>query len=166
MKNPPKLPTTKKWKEVLEKEYKFRYINHANKIPKNAIWTTSCSKTKLTGNKGYPTEFYVGRYNLLFYKFMKKHELKFGVISDKYGIHMFDETLKYYDIHPSTLTLKDKLKLGKKISRKIKKYGFKEIVFYYPSPLQSKPYFDILWFSKIPTYYISKIGLLNELNSQ
>jgi len=162
----PKLPITKKWKNSLKKDYKFKYIQNPKKIPKKALWTTSCSKTKLTGNKGYPTDFYIGRYNLLFYRYMAKYDLKFGVISDKYGMHMFDESLKYYDIHPSMLTPEDKAKLGKKIRKKIKKYGFKEIVFYYPSPLQSKPYFDILWLSRLPVHYISKIGLLDELNGQ
>jgi len=162
MKNPPSLPHSKKWKTALTKQFRFKYIDNKKDIPDNALWTTSCSKTKSGKKKGVPIEFYQGRYNLLFYKFMENYELDYGILSDKYGVHLADEKLNYYDIHPSKLSFGDKEKLGKKIRLKVKKKGFKEIVFYYPSPLQSKPYFDMLWFSKIPVYYISRIRLLEE----
>lgn len=161
MKKPAKIPLTKEWKTVLENDYGFKYVTKCEDIPSNALWTTSCSKTKFSGKKGYPTDFYLGKYNLLFYNHMERKNLNFGVLSDKYGIHMYDECLDYYDIHPKKLTLENKADLGKIIKKKVKKYGFKELVFYYPSPLQSKPYFEMLWFSKLPIYYISCIGLLD-----
>lgn len=160
MKVPPKIPNTKDWKKVVIDQFKFNYVQKSVDIPTNALWTTSCSKTKNNKKKGVPKEFYTGKYNLLFYKFMKEYELDYGVLSDKYGIHMFDEKLSYYDIHPTALDWKDKRKLGNKISKKLKKYGFKELIFYFPSPLLSKPYFEILWFSKLPVSYISSIKLL------
>lgn len=94
---------------------------------------------------------------------MNKYKLNYGVLSDKYGIHMFDEKLSYYNIHPHELTWKDKKRLGNKISKKIKKYGFNELVFYFPSPLLSKPYFEILWYSKLHISYISSIKLVDNL---
>ena len=54
---------------------------------------------------------------------------------------MNNEILEFYDIHPSDLTDSDKKKLGLKIRKKIKKYGFKKLIFYYPSPLLSHPLF-------------------------
>lgn len=163
MRLPPTIPSTKEWKNVLEKKYKFKYIKEAQEIPNNALWTTSCSKTKCLQKKSLPHEFYTGRYNLLFYNYVQKYKLDFGVLSDRYGIHLQDEYLEYYDIHPSKLTVDDKKKLGKIIKKKVKEYGFKKVIFYFPSPLLSKPYFEMLWFSKLPVFYISKIKLLDEL---
>lgn len=40
-------------------------------------------------------------------------------------------------------------------------YNFDKVIFFYPSPLQSKPYFDMLWYSELPVYYISKIKILD-----
>ncbi|MEN6554090.1 MAG: hypothetical protein ABFC34_14525 [Methanobacterium sp.] len=157
---PPYIPNSKEWKPIVENDYNFKYIQKSEEIPKNALWTTSCSKTKCSSKKGYPCDFYLGKYNLLFYDKMNKNNLDYGILSDEYGIHMTDECLDYYDVHPTKLSLEDKSNLGKIIHEKVKDYGFEKIVFYYPSPLQSKPYFEMLWFSKLPVYYISNIKLL------
>lgn len=161
-KKPPKIPNTKEWLRILRKKYSFHYIQNPQNIPTDALWTTSCSKTKSSKKQGYPKDFYVGRYNQLFYKYIDFFNFDYGIISDKYGIHMQDECLDYYDIHPSNLTFEDKFDLGQIIREKMWDNGFKEIIFYYPSPLQSKPYFEILWYSKLPVYYISKIKILDE----
>lgn len=160
---PPKIPLSKEWVKTLLDSYKFQYVKEIDQIPKKALWTTSCSKTKCSKKLGYPKDFYLGRYNKLFYKYTDLYNIDYGIISDKYGIHMQDECLDYYDIHPSNLSLKDKFNLGQIIREKIADYGYKNIIFYYPSPLQSKPYFQILWYSKLPVYYISKIKLLENL---
>lgn len=163
MRAPPKIPNSKFWKDVIIHDYGFKYITQFDQIPSDVIWTTSCSKTKSSKKKGIPKDFYQGRYNHLFYKYIEKYDLKYGIISDKYGIHMYDENLDFYDIHPKELTNKDKKKLGLKIRKKINEYGYEKLVFYYPSPLLSHPYFEMLWYSKIPTYYISKIGLIEKI---
>lgn len=162
MKTPPKLPLSKKWKNVFKSEYKFKYIEKCDEIPENALWTTSCSKTKSGRKRGLPEQFYKGKYNLLFYKFMNRFNFKYGILSDKYGIHMYNEKLDYYDIHPSKLTIENKQELGKKIKEKAQENNFDKMIFYYPSPLQSKPYFDMLWYSELSVYYISSIKLLND----
>ncbi|AXV39088.1 hypothetical protein [Methanobacterium sp. BAmetb5] len=162
IKEPPKIPASKEWVKVLCNDYKFQYIQHIDNIPDGALWSTSCSKTKSSKSRGYPRDFYVGRYNKLFYKYTDLFNLDYGIISDKYGIHMRDECLDYYDIHPSNLSLDDKFNLGLVVRDKILEQGFKELIFYYPSPLQSIPYFEILWYSELPVFYISKIKILEE----
>ncbi len=154
---PPKLPASKKWRHSLENEFGFKYISSKVEIPEDALWTTSCSKTKRTGRTGKPKDFYRGRYSGLFYDHVERYELPYGIISDKYGIHMFDEELEYYDIHPGELTMEDKKHLGKLIRKKVKGYGFSDLVFYYPSPLMSKPYFEILLFSRLNVSYLTQI---------
>lgn len=160
-KKPPKIPNTKEWIYILRDKYGFNYIQNPNKIPDNVLWTTSCSKTKSSQKKGYPKDFYLGKYNKLFYKYTDLYNLDYGVLSDKYGLHLQNECLDYYDIHPGELSLDDKCKLGRLIKEKTIEKGFTEIIFYYPSPLQSKPYFEILWFSGLPVNYLSKIKLLD-----
>lgn len=162
MKKPPKIPNSKNWKKVLSDEYGFNYILNKNEIPSECLWSTSCSKTKKNGKKAFPSEIYRGRSNKTFYRYVEKFNLVYGVLSDKYGIHMLDEKLPYYDIHPSQLSYLDKNKLGKKVKQKLKNYS-DGIIFYYPSPLLSKPYFEILWYSGLEVSYISRISLLDEL---
>ncbi len=162
MRLPPKIPNSKLWKDVIIDEYGFNYISKFDQIPSDGIWTTSCSKTKTSPKKRIPKNFYQGRYNKLFYKYAEKFNLKYGILSDKYGIHMYNEKLEFYDIHPKELSNKNKKELGLKIRKKINKYGFKNIIFYYPSPLLSHPYFEMLWYSKIPIYYITKIQLIEK----
>ena len=162
MRYPPKIPNTKEWKNVIEKEYKFHYITEYTDILPSSLLVTSCSKTKLV-KKGYPKDLYHGKINKLFYKFVENNNLDYGIISDKYGLHMFDENLPYYDIHPSSLSYAQKKDLGAKIREKIKNYGYKDIIFYYPSPLLSKPYFEMLWYSKLSVYYLSTISLIERL---
>jgi len=161
---PPKLPASKNWRKALEKDFGFTYISSEKEMvdPDSVIWTTSCSKTKQK-RFGRPKDFYRGRYHDSFYEYVEKNELTYGILSDKYGIHMFDEELEYYDIHPQELTLEKKEELGKVLRKKSKKYGFEEILFYYPSPLMSKPYFEILWFSRLKVYYITKWSLTREI---
>lgn len=166
MKNPPYIPNSKAWKRILIQDFGFKYIEHWNEIPSNAIWTTSCSKTKNCEKKGLPSDFYLSRNNLLFYKYAESFNLDYGIISDKYGIHMKDETLSNYDIHPKELSLNDKFELGNKIKNKLEKRGYKNLIFYYPSPLLSKPYFQILWYSSLTVYYISNLKLLDIVNSE
>jgi len=161
MGEPPRIPNSKDWKHCIEREYKFKYITRAWDIPGDALWATSCSRTKRMF-MGFPRELYQGRYNLIFYRYMDAYGLEYGVLSDRYGIHMYDECLDYYDIHPGELDIKDKQKLGRMVRQKLRKYGFKKIVFYHPSPLRSKPYFHILWFSRVPVYYITDIKLLGK----
>lgn len=163
MRLPPKIPNSKKWKKILIEEYGFKYVNDPKKLPSNAIWTTSCSKTKKNRGRGVPKDFYLGNVNKIFYKYVDKFGFDYGVLSDKYGIHMSHEYLNYYDIHPSNLSDSDKKDLGLKIKNKIKKDNYKQIVFYYPSPLRSKPYFEMLWHTNLPVYYITKIKLLDQL---
>jgi len=161
---PPRLPASKKWRKALEKDFGFTCISSQNEIvdPYSVLWTTSCSKTKQK-KVGTPKEFYRGRYHNSFYEYVEKNKLTYGILSDKYGIHMFDEELEYYDIHPHELTMEKKEELGNLLRKKAKKYGFEEILFYYPSPLMSKPYFEILWFSRLKVYYTTKLSLTREI---
>jgi hypothetical protein len=159
---PPYIPNSKVWKKILTKNYEFTYIDSLNKIPSNALWSTSCSKTKSKLKKGYPSEFYLSKYNLLFYKYVESLNFDYGVISDKYGIHLQNEKLQNYDIHPTKLSFEDKLELGQKIKVKVKNSGYENLIFYYPSPLMSKPYFQMLWYADIPVYYISNIKMLEK----
>ncbi|HPQ05439.1 MAG TPA: hypothetical protein PKZ88_08255 [Methanothermobacter sp.] len=155
---PPTL-SKKDWKKSLKENFKFKIIEKPEDIPENALWTTSCSKTKKI-KQGVPKDLYQGKTQKIFYKYMEKFNLKYGILSDKYGIHMYNECLPYYDIHPNELSTETKKDLGKVVRQKVKKHGFDKIIFYYNSPLFSQPYFQILYFSQLPIYYTTSIKIL------
>lgn len=156
----------KTWKQDILL-YNISYIATTNDLfecLKNykPFFTSRCSKTK-TGNEfAIPKEFYISNVNKIFYRCMEKYNLYYGILSDKYGIHFADEKLKYYDTHPSCLSLQDKQDLGRQISKKLKNIEHDSIVFYNPSPCMSVPYFEMLNFANEKIFYITKIKIIYE----
>jgi len=107
-----------------------------------------------------PKEFYVSKRNRLFYQVMEKNHLPYGIISDKYGIHFYDEELKYYDIHPSKLSKQDKMQLGQRLRYKCLNRNFIEIIYWSPSPLFARPYLEMLKYSGLKVYFTVSLNML------
>lgn len=148
----------KVWRYEIKQKYGFDVLS--SNIPVNALWTTHCSKTKSGKSQAIPKEFYVSARNILFYHLMEENKLPYGILSDRYGIHFFDEKLDYYDVHPSQLTLKRKAQLGYVIRTKCLKRNFSTIIYWNPSPIFAKPYFEMLKFSGLTIYYTTSIQKL------
>lgn len=145
--------------------YKIKYIDKVEdfeNIKGNKLFVTSCSKTKTGKSKAIPKEFYVSKRNISFYNLCEKFNLDYAIQSDKYGLHFSDEELEYYDIHPSALSIEDKKRLGKIIYEKSSKRKIDSIIFCNSSPLQSRPYLEMLNFSNINFYFISNLNLIKE----
>ncbi|MBO7043597.1 hypothetical protein J6W34_03510 [bacterium] len=147
--------------------YKIKWCDNYNDLKdilylQTTLLTTYCSKTKTGYSKAIPKEFYVSKRNLKFYKFCEEHELYYGILSDMYGLHFCDEKLDFYDIHPNSLTLENKKNLGNIIREKCNDRNINKIIFYAPSPLQSLPYFQMLSYSNIDFYYITKLDIINK----
>ena len=146
-------------KTLLRKKWGIKTISFGKEIPADCLWVTRCSKIKSKAIKGKPKDLYCSYINKYFYKHMEKRGLPYGVISDKYGLHLSDEKLPSYDIHPSLLTSYDKMRLGKIIKWKCNKRGFKRIIFYNNSPLMSFPYFEILFYSNLEVFFITNLDI-------
>ena len=142
---------TKNWREEIFNEYGI--VTGIPQDTNNTLWVTRCSKTKSV-NGGIPRELYVSKLNLRFYDYVESHNYKYGVLSDKYGLHLQDESLEYYNTHPSQLSNDDKIELGKMIAQKA---NGKTLVFYNTSPIQSIPYFEMLSHSGLTVYFTTKL---------
>lgn len=143
------------WKYEIRKNYGIKYLDT---IPLKALWVTHCSKTKTGKTKSVPKEFYVSPRCLLFYTTMEKYNFPYGIISDKYGIHFYDEELEWYDIHPSKLSIKQKMVLGKIIKEKLSNRKYENMVYYAGNVyLWVRPYLEILKYSGIPTFYVQSL---------
>jgi hypothetical protein len=92
-----------------------------------------------------------------FYRFALSHQVAFAIVSDKFGLHFSDESMDYYDIHPSTLSSQQRTALGLIVARKAAERGFTRIAFYNNSPLMSLPYFDILAASNLPVLFLTRL---------
>jgi len=146
-------------------EHSIRYIddiNDFNNINGKILFVTSCSKTKTEKEKAIPKEFYVSKRNIKFYDMCEKLNLLYAIQSDKYGLLFSNEEVEYYDIHPSKLTIEDKKLLGEIIKNKAKKNNIDNIIFCNSSPLQSRPYLEMLYFSNISYYFISDLKLIEQ----
>jgi len=102
---------------------------------------------------------YESPYLTKFYRFVTSKELRYGIVSDKYGLHLDNEKLRFYDLHPSELSESRKCELGKIIGLKTRECGFDSLVFYNTSPIRSVPYFKMLANSGLHVYYTTKIDL-------
>lgn len=161
------MPSNRTWPEYAEKNYGIQLIQHAHEIPDqldgdNVLWTSRCSKTKTDKQTAIPKDFYIGSINLAFYERMELHGLRYGIISDFYGLVMDNETIDSYDLHPTALSAEEKKQLGAVIREKTLAQGYDELVFYNSSPLMSRPYFEMLYWSGLPIYFISKLDILDE----
>jgi hypothetical protein len=148
------------WKENLERDYNIHHIavDVLAKLltDRKVLWTTRCCKTKYR-KSGRPTELYNSYITRYFYRFAIDKDLPYAIISDKYGLHFSDETLPYYNIHPSALSLEEKLLLCKDIYKKAKSRGFNKLVFYNNSPLMSKPYLEMLSEARLKVFFTTRL---------
>jgi len=120
-----------------------------------------CSKTK-TKKTGIPKEFYVSAPNLQFYHWCEIHKLRYGILSDMYGIHMDDEVKEYYDVHPSKLSESDFRKLAVKIKTRMNELGYRGFLYFNSSPIMSSPYFYMMQLTGLKIFYITKLISLNQ----
>jgi hypothetical protein len=144
------------WREEILKYWGVTHVSIDTIDTSNHIWTSRCARTKLV-RKGKPRELY--RSDLLdeFYRFVESKRVRYGIVSDAYGLHMDEEVLPYYDVHPSALSASDKRKLGEAVGCKAALAGFRSLVFFAHSPLMSRPYFEILACSELQILFVTTL---------
>jgi hypothetical protein len=153
---------TSNWKQEIFDLWGIRLLREIECKSETLLWTTRCCRTKRDGALGRPREFYASPIVLFFCRLMEQARLRYGVLSDRYGLHLDSEELEWYDIHPASLCVEDKERLGKLIRQKALLMGFDSIVFYSNTPLMSMPYFEMLYYSGLSTWYTTKLDLLTE----
>jgi hypothetical protein len=148
---------TANWRWEIRERWGIEVLENADSLPEAVMWTTRCSKTKNGVDRGRPKDLYVSPINRYFYRWAEKEGVRYGVLSDKYGLHLDTEELDYYDVHPSGLDSDDKVALGRLIRQKLECMGIVCIVFYSPSPLMSIPYFEMLYHSELETIFTTRL---------
>ena len=151
---------TANWRSEIQEYWGIHVLNWHIPLVREILWVTRCSKTKNGVASGTPKELYVSPVNKYFYRCMERQGLRYGVLSDKYGLHFDNEELPYYDVHPSDLSQHDKERLGQLVRDKTLAQGFTQIIFYNPSPLMSVPYFEILHYSGLEVFYTTRLDFL------
>lgn len=146
----------KPWQDEIRRRWGIRHVPVETIVLDRHLWTSRCARTKRVP-EGRPRDLYSS--NLLdeFYGFAELKRLRYAIVSDRYGLHMDDEVLGYYDVHPSELSASDKRELGALVGRKAADAGYGSVVFFARSPLMSKPYFEILGNSKLDVLYVTTL---------
>jgi hypothetical protein len=145
------------WQDEIRRLWGIRHVTVESLAPHgHYLWTSRCARTKEVP-EGKPQDLY--RSDLLeeFYDFVELNRLRYGIVSDRYGLHMDGEILGYYDVHPSTLSNSDKCNLGATVARKAVDAGCSSVVFFAHSPLMSRPYFEILSHSRLEVFYVTTL---------
>ena len=144
---------SKNWQEEIREEWNIRPLIE---LSCNALWTSRCAPTKPV-KIGFPSEMYESPLLTKFYAFVEEHAVRYGIVSDMYGLHLDVERLPFYDIHPSLLDEAQKIELGAAIGNKATAAGFSSLVFYNGSPIRSVPYFKMLSNSGLDVFYTTRL---------
>lgn len=123
----------------------------------DVIICSRCSKTKSDKLEAIPKEFYINQQNLRFYRWCETFNFPYMILSDLHGALFFDDKVKAYDKHPSTLSDADFKQLAIKISKKMKERRYAGFLFYNTSPIMSVPYFYMLLLTEMPVYFCTKL---------
>jgi hypothetical protein len=126
------------------------------RAPDGALWVSRCAAAKNV-LRGTPRQLYGSPLLDCFFRFVDATHLGHAILSDRYGLHFSDEYLKWYDVHPSSLSAGDKHELGRVIRVKALKRGYTSIVFYNGSPVRSVPYFEMLAASRLSVWYTTRL---------
>ncbi len=135
----------------------------------NYLICSRCSKTKgkNTGDKIVPKNLYISSQNIRFYQWCENNRFEYGILSDLYGLFMYNEKKEFYDVHPSSLSEDDFITLSEKIKGQMISRGFDTFIYYNSSPLMSIPYFKMMILTGFKIFYITKLfkkrrSILNE----
>lgn len=154
------MPTTrvapKAWEATLSRRWNIHPVSLPFPID-NCLFVTRCSRCKSGVARGRPHELYAGVIPQFFFRAMNRLNLRYAVLSDKYGLHMDTEILESYDMHPRELNDAHKLILGNVIKTKTLASGKTKIVFYNNSPVRSTPYFQMLSHTELETYFCTRL---------
>lgn len=154
------MATARAWRRHIRSAYGIRPVSRSQVpelvIKPGVLWATRCARTKPC-KKGRPQDLYDSYITRHFYRFVTARKLPFAIVSDKYGLHFGDESLSYYDVHPSSLTAEDKEHLGRTVRRKASARRFTTIVFYNNSPLMSLPYLEILSHAGLSVFFTTRL---------
>jgi hypothetical protein len=146
----------KPWQDEIRRRWGIRHVPFEVIAAERHLWTSRCARTKRVP-EGRPRDLYSSDLLQEFYAFVELHRLRYAIVSDLCGLHMDDEVLGYYDVHPSSLSASDKRELGVLARRKAADAGYGSVVFFAHSPLMSRPYFEILGHSKLAVFYVTTL---------
>jgi hypothetical protein len=146
---------TGQWRSEIRSAWGVRMFE-GGKAATTLFWLTRCAPTKAK-RPSLPHLLYRSTLTAAFFRFVQDAGLRFGVLSDLYGVHLDWEKLHPYDIHPSGLRLEDKQRLGTIVAEKVRGEKFNAVVFYNNSPLRSVPYFEILSHSGLEVYFTTRL---------
>lgn len=148
----------KTWREDLER-YKIRILEDYEVLGKakesNVLPVTSCSAGK--GVNGVPSQLYTGKSNIRFYSWCEDNLLEYGVLSDRYGLLLWNEEAEVYDVHPSSLTKQKFRKLGSEIYFKMESISCDQFLFFGLPPVSCRPYFKMMLVAGMKIFYTTKL---------
>jgi hypothetical protein len=144
------------WRADILQQWGIKQTSVTSLDKHDHLWTSRCSRTKEI-RAGTPRELYQSELLREFYNFVHFFRLRYAIVSDLHGLHLDDETLPYYDIHPSTLSQSEKRNLGSIVGRKAMATGYRSLVFFAHSPLMSRPYFEILGSSGLEVLFVTTL---------
>ncbi len=125
-------------------------IYNAEPIMGSLPITHCCSNKGITPeDKAIPSNFYVGKRNLRFYKICNELNVPYGILSDLYGLHMHDVALNGYDTPPYNFSPEQLWELGKLIRIVADERQIKALHYIAAPPTCMVPYLLMLFASGV-----------------
>ena len=146
------------WREDLAR-YRIQVLQEYEVLDRvrnpKVLPVTSCSVGK--GVKGTPSQLYTGKSNIRFYEWCDYHKMEYGVLSDLYGLLMWNETAEPYDVHPSSLDKQGFRRVASKIYFKMESINRSQFLYYGIPPVNCRPYFYMMIITGLKIFYTTKL---------
>lgn len=123
----------------------------------------TCSKTKRPVQQGTPVQLYGSWQVELLDRVCRKNGLRYGVLSDEYGVVMDRETVVNYDTPPDAVTEDGFKRLGEVLATKMEVAGFSRLCLFTVNPKRTVPYCKIILGSGLPFTWVPSVEWLREL---
>lgn len=133
-------------------------------LARGYLLTTCCSTTKgiaKTNRELLASEMYLGKPQVEFYEFCDRNNLRYGILSDLYGLHMDTERFPLYDIGPQQLPDTVLWRRGEMIRDVCDRLGYKGIIFQLCSPVRARTYLVMALASRLPVVYTIPLKLID-----
>lgn len=123
----------------------------------NLLPVSRCSAVKGNVSKGTPEQLYRGNQNIRFYQWCKRNRIPYGILSDQYGLVLWNEEREMYDTHPSQVPEEQFVKLAKYTRAVMDRYKRQGFLYHSAPPMTSAPYFHLMLLTGLKVFYLSKL---------
>lgn len=152
---------TETWQIRIVKDNTF--LQHRLLHDPSVLWMTHCSASKTSFPQRVPVHCrYNSGYIFSFIRFAREENVRFAILSDKFGCCFDGMYLPPYNVSPLELSTARRRELGRLVYTQCNTEGFTQVCFTALSVLTARPYLEILHYSGLSVFFTGNIPFIKE----